>query len=255
MRLELFTVDELPLIQKGDDIAAMVCERTELEDHDCVVVASTIVAKAEGSRILKSEVVPSERAVNIAKRQGKSPALVQAVLDRSADVLVDHPLLLVENHNGHVSINAGIDDSNVESEYFLELPRDPDASARAIGERIYAISGKDVSVIVTDTNGRAFKIGQTGVAVGIYHMHPIRNWRGEKDLFGKELEITEEAVADEVASAANLLMGEAAGGYPVVIVRGYEHHTADDVSVKEMYRPVNGDIIRKSLRCLRQSSD
>ncbi|WP_048204495.1 coenzyme F420-0:L-glutamate ligase [Methanococcoides methylutens] len=255
MRMELFTVEDLPLIQKGDDIAAMICERTELEDHDCVVIASTIVAKAEGAMVLKSAVVPSERAMNIAKRLGKEPALVQAVLDRSANVIVEFPLLLVENLNGHVSINAGIDDSNVEDNYFLELPHDPDASAKAIGEEIANICGRDVSVIITDTNGRAFKIGQTGVAVGAYHMHPIRNWRGEKDLFGKELEITEEAVADEVSSAANLLMGEAAGGYPVVIVRGYEHHTTDDVSVKEMYRPENEDIIRKGLRCLRQSSD
>lgn len=253
MRMELFTVDDLPLIQKGDDLAAMICERTELEDHDAVVIASTIVAKAEGAMVLKSDVVPSERAINIAKRLGKDPLLVQVVLDRSVEELVEYPLLLVENLNGHVGINAGIDDSNVEDDYFLELPKDPDASAKGIGKRIADLCGRDVSVIITDTNGRAFKIGQTGVAVGVYRIHPIRNWRGEKDLFGKELEITEEAVADEIASAANLLMGEAAGGNPVVVVRGYDHHTTDDITVKEMYRPDNEDIIRKGLRCLRQS--
>ncbi|WP_371413328.1 coenzyme F420-0:L-glutamate ligase [Methanococcoides sp. NM1] len=255
MRMELFTVDGLPLIKKGDDLASMICECTELEDHDAVVIASTIVAKAEGAMVLKSDVVPSERAISIAKRIGKDPALVQVVLDRSVEELVECPLLLVENLNGHVSINAGIDDSNVEDNYFLELPHDPDGSAKTIGERIADRCGKDVSVIITDTNGRAFKIGQTGVAVGVYRMHPILDWRGEKDLFGNELEITEEAVADEIASAANLLMGEAAGGNPVVIVRGFDLHTRDDVSVKEMYRPDNEDIIRKGLRCLRQSSD
>lgn len=253
--MELFTVDDLPLIQKGDNLAAMICERTELEDHDCVVVASTIVAKAEGAMVLKSDVKPSERAISIADRLGKDPSLVQLVLDRSVEVLVDYPLLLVENLNGHVSINAGIDDSNVEDDYFLELPPDPDTSAKAISQDIAEVSGRDVIVIITDTNGRAFKRGQTGVAVGVYRMHPIMNWCGEKDLFGKELEITEEAVADEIASAANLLMGEAAGGYPVVIVRGYKIHTKDDVSVKEMYRPENEDVIRKGLRCLRQFSN
>ncbi|WP_445474249.1 coenzyme F420-0:L-glutamate ligase [Methanococcoides methylutens] len=255
MRMELFTVDGLPLIKEGDDLAAMICERTELEDHDAVVIASTIVAKAEGAVVLKNDVVPSERAISIADRAGKDPVLIQVILDRSVEELVEHPLLLVENLNGHVSINAGIDDSNVEKDYFLELPQDPDGSAKSIGEGIADLCGKDVSVVITDTNGRAFKIGQTGVAVGLYRMHPIRNWRGENDLFGKELEITEEAVADEIASAANLLMGEAAGATPVVIVRGFDHHTKDDVSVKEMYRPDDGDIIRKGLRCLRQSSD
>ncbi|KGK99130.1 F420-0--gamma-glutamyl ligase [Methanococcoides methylutens] len=255
MRMELFAIDGLPLIKKGDDLAAMICERAELEDHDSVVIASTIVAKAEGAMVQKSDVVPSQRAINIAKRLGKDPVLVQLVLDRSSDVIIEFPLLLVENLNGHVSINAGIDDSNVDTDYLLELPHDPDASAKGIGKRIADLCGRDVSVIITDTNGRAFKIGQTGVAVGVYHMHPIRNWQGEKDLFGKELEITEEAVADELAGAANLLMGEAAGGIPVVIVRGFEYHTKDDVSVKEMYRPDNEDIIRKGLRCLRQSSD
>ncbi|MGM0771909.1 MAG: coenzyme F420-0:L-glutamate ligase, partial [Halobacteriota archaeon] len=168
--MELFTVDDLPLIQKGDNLAAMICERTELEDHDCVVVASTIVAKAEGAMVLKSDVKPSERAISIADRLGKDPSLVQLVLDRSVEVLVDYPLLLVENLNGHVSINAGIDDSNVEDDYFLELPPDPDTSAKAISQDIAEVSGRDVIVIITDTNGRAFKRGQTGVAVGVYRM-------------------------------------------------------------------------------------
>ncbi len=251
--MELFTVDDLPFIKEGDDIAAMICERTQLDSRDVIVIASTIVAKAEAAMILKDTITPSEHAVAMAKKCGTDPALVQVVLDNSVEQLVEFPVLLVENLNGHVSINAGIDDSNVEDEYFLEMPHDPDGSAKAIGMRINELCGKDVSVIITDTNGRAFKIGQTGVAVGVYGVHPIKNWRGEKDLFGKVLEITEEAVADEVASAANLLMGEAAEGTPVVIVRGLDLYSSDDVSVKEMYRREGEDIIRKGLKCLRHS--
>lgn len=246
-------MDDLPLIKEGDDIAAMVYERTQLESRDVIVIASTIVAKSEAATILKDTITPSERAVAMAKNCGTDPALVQVVLDNSVEQLVEFPVLLVENLNGHVSINAGIDDSNVDDKYFLEMPHDPDGSAKAIGMRINELCGNEVSVIITDTNGRAFKIGQTGVAVGVYGVHPIKNWRGEKDLFGKVLEITEEAVADEVASAANLLMGEAAEGTPVVIVRGLDLYSSDDVSVKEMYRREGEDIIRKGLECLRHS--
>lgn len=253
MKMELFTVDDLPLIKEGDNIAAMICERTQLESHDVVVIASTIVAKSEAATVLKGAIIPSERAVAMAKKCGTDPALVQVVLDNSVEQIVEFPVLLVENLNGHVSINAGIDDSNVGDKYFLEMPHDPDGSAKAIGMHVAELCGKDVSVIITDTNGRSFKIGQTGVAVGVYGVHPIKNWRGEKDLFGKVLEITEEAVADEVASAANLLMGEAAGGTPVVIVRGLDLYSSDDVSVKEMYRREGEDIIRKGLKCLRHS--
>ncbi|WP_442920349.1 coenzyme F420-0:L-glutamate ligase [Methanococcoides sp.] len=253
MKMELFTVDDLPLIKEGDNIAAMICERTQLESHDVVVIASTIVAKSEAATVLKGAIIPSERAVAMAKKCGTDPALVQVVLDNSVEQIVEFPVLLVENLNGHVSINAGIDDSNVGDKYFLEMPHDPDGSAKAIGMHVAELCGKDVSVIITDTNGRSFKIGQTGVAVGVYGVHPIKDWRGEKDLFGKVLEITEEAVADEVASAANLLMGEAAGGTPVVIVRGLDLYSSDDVSVKEMYRREGEDIIRKGLKCLRHS--
>lgn len=250
LKLEAFTVDNIPLIKKGDDLVAMICENTEIRDNDIVVIASTIVSKSEGRTFTLDDIIPSQRALNIARKNGEDPRFIQAVLDRSKEVLVESPILLVETLNGHVCIKAGIDDSNVEDGVLLELPADPDASAKLIVEGILKITSKRVSVIITDTNGRAFKIGQTGVSVGLSNIAPIKNWCGEKDLFGKVLEITEEGVADEIAGMANLLMGEGNGGNPIVIIRGLEMYVDSDVTIKETYRPDDMDVIRKGLRSL-----
>nr|WP_091934570.1 coenzyme F420-0:L-glutamate ligase [Methanolobus profundi] len=247
--MNAFTVENIPMIKEGDDIASFICERTDIENNDIVVIASTIVSKAEGRMFRLEDLVATEDAKRIADKLRLDPRFVQAVLDRSHEVLVEFPILLVETDNGHVCIKAGIDDSNVDEGYLADLPTDPDKSAGDIGERIEEITGKNISVIVTDTNGRAFKIGQTGIAVGVYQIHPIRNWKGEKDLFGNILEVTEEAIADEIAGAANLLMGEGDGGYPVVIVRGLELRSQEG-SIKEMYRSEREDIIKKGLRSL-----
>lgn len=251
--MEAFTVDNVPLIKAGDDIAAIICENTELMDNDIIIVASTIVAKAEGRMFRLEDISPGDEAIRIAQEHQMEPCFVQAVLDRSREVLIESPIFLVETNNGHVCIKAGIDASNVDNGFLADLPEDPDASAADIGKRIEHITGRKISVIITDTNGRAFKIGQTGVAVGLYRIHPIKNWKGEKDLFGNILQITEESVADEIAGAANLLMGEGDGGYPVVILRGLELRSDDTASVKEMYRESGQDVIRKGLRDLKQA--
>ncbi|MDI3540031.1 MAG: coenzyme F420-0:L-glutamate ligase / coenzyme F420:gamma-L-glutamate ligase [Methanolobus sp.] len=252
MKMEAFTVENVPLIRAGDDIAAIICENVELMDNDIIIIASTIVAKAEGRMFRLGDIVPGDEARRIAHEHQTDSRFVQAVLDRSRDVLIEWPIFLVETKNGHVCIKAGIDASNVDSGFLADLPEDPDLSAANIGKRIEEITARKISVIVTDTNGRAFKIGQTGVAVGLYRIHPIRNWKGKKDLFGNILQITEESVADEIAGAANLLMGEGDGGYPVVVLRGLEMRSDDPASVKEMYRESGQDIIRKGLRSLKQ---
>jgi coenzyme F420-0:L-glutamate ligase/coenzyme F420-1:gamma-L-glutamate ligase len=249
LKLNAFTVDNIPLIKKGDDIASMICERTKIEDNDIIVVASTIVSKAEGRTFRLEDINAGEEAKRIAGMHGLDARFVQAVLDRSHEVLVEFPIFLVETNNGHVCIKAGIDESNVDKGYLAYLPPDPDLSAQMIGESIEKGTGKKISVIVTDTNGRAFKIGQTGIAIGVYSIHPIKNWKGQKDLFGNTLAITEEAVADEIAGAANLLMGEGDGGCPVVIIRGLELRSQDG-AVKEMYRSDREDVIKKGLRSL-----
>lgn len=248
--MEVFTVENVPLIKEGDDIAGIICENCNVMDNDVVVIASTIVAKAEGRMFRLEDIVAGEDAKTLAKRHGLDERFAQAVLDRSKEVIIDFPIILVDTNNGHTCIKAGIDDSNVEDGFLAELPEEPDASAKAIGESIEKLTGKKVSVVVTDTNGRAFKIGQTGIAIGVYRIHPIKNWIGKKDLFGKVLEITEEAIADEIAGAANLLMGEGDGGVPVAIVRGLEFYSDDETSIHEMYRSGKEDIIKKGLRCL-----
>ncbi|MBP1908067.1 coenzyme F420-0:L-glutamate ligase [Methanolobus bombayensis] len=249
MKIQVFTVENIPLIKEGDDIASIICENTTIEDNDIVVIASTIVAKAEGRMFRLEDIIPGEKALTIANKHNLDARFVQAVLDRSKEVLVDYPIFLVETQNGHVCIKAGIDDSNVNTGYLADLPSNPDESAGKIGTKVEKITGKRVSVILTDTNGRAFKIGQTGIAIGVYKIHPIKNWKGQKDLFGNILEITEEAIADEIAGAANLLMGEGDGGYPVVIVRGLQFRS-EESSVQEMYRSEREDIVKKGLRCL-----
>ncbi len=252
MKFEAIAVENIPLIHPGDDLPSIIYENIGLQDRDIVIVASTVVAKAEGETFRLEDITPGKMALEIAARNGKDARFIQAVLSRSREVLVEKPFMLVTTLAGHTCVNAGVDESNIEDGFLLYPPENPDASASRLGKELERLSGKKLSVIVTDTNGRAFKIGQTGAAIGIYKIKPVKHWIGEKDLFGKILEITEEAVADELAGAANLLMGEGAGGIPVVVIRGLEHYCEEDISIKEIYRPEEQDIIKKGLRCLQK---
>ena len=252
MKFEAITVENIPLIHTGDNLPSIICENLELQDRDIVIVASTIVAKAEGEVFRLEDITPGKIALEIASRNGKDARFIQAVLSRSREVLVENPFMLVTTLAGHTCVNAGVDESNIEDGFLLYPPVNPDASASRLGQELEKLSGKKLSVIVTDTNGRAFKIGQTGAAIGIYKMKPVKHWIGEKDLFGKVLEVTEEAVADELAGAANLLMGEGAGGTPVVVIRGFDYYCDEETFIKEMYRPEELDIIKKGLRCLQK---
>jgi coenzyme F420-0:L-glutamate ligase/coenzyme F420-1:gamma-L-glutamate ligase len=250
LKFEAIAVENIPLIHAGDNLPSIICENIELQDMDIVIVASTVVAKAEGEIFRLEDITPEKTALEIAARNGRDARFIQAVVSRSREVLVEKPFMLVTTLAGHTCVNAGVDESNIEKGFLLYPPENPDASASRLGQEIEKLSGKKISVIVTDTNGRAFKIGQAGVAIGIYKIKPVKRWIGEKDLFGKVLEITEEAVADELAGAANLLMGEGAGGIPVVVIRGLDHYCKENTSIKAIYRPEEQDIIKKGLRCL-----
>ena len=252
MKFEAIAVENIPLIQNGDDLPSIIFENIILQDRDIVIIASTIVSKAEGEAFRLEDITAGEKALEIAALNGKDARFVQAVLARSREVLVETPFMLVTTLAGHTCVNAGVDESNFENGFLLYSPQDPDSSAFRIGKRLEIISGKKLSVIITDTNGRAFKIGQTGVAIGIYKIKPIKCWIGETDLFGKTLEITEEAIVDELAGAANLLMGEGGGGIPVVVIRGLDYYFEDNAFIKEMYRPEEKDVIKKGLRCLQK---
>ncbi len=150
--------------------------------------------------------------------------------------------------NGSICVNAGIDHSNVDGhENILLLPDSPDESAKSIKETIFTITGKRVSVVITDTNGRAFRMGQTGAAVGIAGIRATKDWRGTTDLFGRVLEVKNEAIVDEIAGFSNILMGEGNGGTPIAIIRGLDMFY-EPGTIQELYRPENEDVIRKALK-------
>ena len=247
MIITAFTVENIPLIKAGDDIALIIIEKAKLKEHDIVVVSSTIVSKSEGRIISLEKVNATDKAKLIAKKNNTDPRFVQAVIDESQEILLVSPFLLVRIKNGSICVNAGIDHSNVEgSNNILLLPEDPDKSALELKRSIFEYTGKKVSVMITDTNGRAFRIGQTGAAIGCAGIRPTRDWRGTKDLFGRILEVKNEAVADEIAGFANILMGEGNGGTPIVIISGlglyHESH-----GIKELLRPEKEDVIRNAL--------
>ncbi len=250
MKATAFTIENIPLIKPGDDIGRLICERTKLEEQDIIVISSTIISKSENRILAMDEMKVTQSAKRIAKKNGNDPGFVQAVLDESEEILLESPFLLVRTKNGSICVNAGIDRSNVEGSFnILLLPASPDESARKIKDTIFAITGKKVSVVITDTNGRAFRIGQTGAAIGIAGIKPARDWRGTKDLFGRVLEVKNEAIADEIAGFANLLMGEGNGGTPIAVIRGLDLYD-ESGAIADLYRPEKEDVIRNALKSL-----
>ena len=236
-----YVIRGLPIIKEGDDIASLVKSLFDFQDGDVLCLASTIVAKSEGRFRELESYHPTDRAMEIARNVGKDPRFVQAVLDESVEVLLERPFLLVATRFGHVGVNAGIDQSNVGDARILLLPEDPSASAK----RLRAELGKDCAVIITDTCGRPFRSGVAGVAIGWAGIAALRDWRGEQDLHGKALEITLEAIVDEIAAMANLLMGEAGDGTPAVVFRGLKYPRSGGDSV---FMAEDKDVIRPHLR-------
>jgi coenzyme F420-0:L-glutamate ligase/coenzyme F420-1:gamma-L-glutamate ligase len=238
MSTEVRAVENVPRLSEGDELASYLPG-----DADLVAVASTAVSKAEGRVRALDSYEPSERAQDIAGRLGdKDPRFAQAVLEESTELLIEEPFLLSVTQFGHIAPNAGIDRSNVKGEESVVLlPKSPQESAQHLQDAL------GTPVVVTDTCGRPFRRGQTGVAVGWSGLGALRDWRGEEGLHGHELEATEEAVVDEVASFANALMGEGGDGTPAVAFYGIEdlvRSSDDDV----LFRPEEDDIVRSALR-------
>ena len=244
--METFAVEGLPEIREGDDLAGLVEERVDLEDGDVLCVASTVVSKAEGRKADLSAFPASERAESIADRlesvtgDSKDPRFAQAVLEESEELLTEAPFLLAVTRFGHVTVNAGIDRSNVPGADLLLLPESPTDSAARLS------SALSVPVVVTDTSGRPFRYGQRGVAVGWSGLPAARDWRGESDRDGRELGVTVQAVVDELAAAANLVAGEGGGGTPAVVVRGWSF--GDHAGSDDLFRREADDIVREALR-------
>ncbi len=245
--LRAIPVAGLPEVTEGMAIGELIAARAELADGDVVVVSQKVVSKAEGRVRRLSSVLPGGEARRLAAVLGKEPALVELILEESSEVLrAERGVLIVETRHGFVCANAGIDSSNLpEADTVCLLPEDPDASARRIRSEIRAAAGATVAVVVSDSFGRAWRLGQAEVAIGCAGIAPLDDWRGRRDAGGRELEATVVAVADEVAAAADLVRGKASG-VPAAIVRGLDRYVTEDdgPGAVALRRPHDEDLFR-----------
>jgi coenzyme F420-0:L-glutamate ligase/coenzyme F420-1:gamma-L-glutamate ligase len=245
VNIELHAVEGLPEIRPGDDLAQLIVGAApHLRNGDVVVVAQKVVSKAEGRLRDLADVNPSERARELARRLAADPRLVQVILDESTRVVRDDRVLIVETRQGFVCANAGVDRSNVAGDDTVcLLPLDCDASARSLHERINALSEARVGVVVSDTFGRAWRMGLVNVALGVAGIPAVLDYRGRPDDFGMPLQATVVALADELAAAAELLMGKTRR-VPVVVVHGLEVFEGPSGSGQELVRPEELDLFR-----------
>jgi len=250
--LRITALDAFPDVRPGDDLARLVVERTRtcgiaVADGDVFVVAQKVVSKAEDRYVDLAGVVPSERAVALSRTTGKDPRLVEVILcDAQRVVRAVRDVLIVEHRLGFVMANGGVDQSNVgdvPSGRVLRLPADPDASAARLRDALQASFGMRLGVIVNDSFGRAWRLGTVGVAIGVAGMPSIVDRRGDRDRYGRDLRATVIGYADEIASAASLVMGQADEGQPVVVVQGL-HWTAPDSTAAGIVRPPAEDLFR-----------
>ncbi len=249
--IKIIPIENLPLIVEGDKLGKLIVQAAEKQgtpvlENDIVIVTHKIVSKTEGQTINLNEVVPSEQAKELALKTRKDPALVEMILRETKEIVRLGPnSIITENMNGAICANAGIDKSNVAGEKnVILLPKHPDESATKIRNEIKELTGYEVAVIISDTNGRPLRMGEINVAIGVAGIRPTRDRRGEKDLFGYILHVKQTAVADELASAAELVIGQANEAVPVAIIRGYTYQIAENVSAKSLMRPKAVDFFR-----------
>jgi coenzyme F420-0:L-glutamate ligase/coenzyme F420-1:gamma-L-glutamate ligase len=250
--LTLTALEGIPTIAPGMDLAAVIREAAErtsivLQDGDVLVVAQKIVSKAEGRLVCLADVVPSERAREVAPRCDKDPRLVELILREATEIVRCRPgVIIVAHRRGWVMANAGIDASNVEaagSDTVLLLPEDPDASAARLRAGLRDACGVDLGILVNDSFGRAWRLGTVGVAIGVAGLPALLDLRGWTDRTGRALRVTEVGVADEIAAAASLLMGQAGEGRPVIHVRGFPYARREGAAA-ELVRPRQLDLFR-----------
>ena len=251
--ISLFPVLNFPLIHPGDDLPALIVEHLAaqgetLQPGDILVLAQKIVSKAEGRLVRLDDVTPSAQAREIADLVGKEARHIQVILDDSKEIIrVRRGLFVVEQNSGWICANAGVDRSNIEpedGEILAMLPADADASATTLAARLGALTGVTPAVIINDSHGRAWRVGTCGVAIGCAGLPPVWNQRGLHDLFGYELQSSEECIADELAAAASLIMGQSNEGRPVVVIRGYQVPNAPIAPAKSIQRPAQMDAFR-----------
>jgi coenzyme F420-0:L-glutamate ligase/coenzyme F420-1:gamma-L-glutamate ligase len=239
--ISITPVEGLPEIREGDDLAALIAERAELRDGDVLVVAQKAVSKAEGRVVRLADVEPSDQALDLAA--GEDPRRLEVILRESARLVRTRPpLVIAETKHGFVCASAGVDASNApEPDTVVLLPEHPDESAARIRERLRELTGADVGVIVSDSFGRAWRQGTTDVAIGLAGVRPLVDLKGERDPAGYELHATVIAIADELASAAQLVLGKTAG-IPAAIVRGFD--ARGEGCARDLVMPAERDLFR-----------
>ena len=252
-QLVLTALEGVPTIRLGDDLADIILRSAAhtgiaLKDGDILVVAQKIVSKSEGRFVKLNEVRPSAEARALAAQSAKDPRVVELILRESVEVVRVRPGVIIAAHRlGFVMANAGIDASNVEhapgEEIALLLPENPDASAGSLRNRIRAVHGVDLGIIINDSFGRAWRLGTIGTAIGVAALPGLLDLRGRPDRIGRRLQVTDVGIADELASAASVLMGQAAEGRPIIHVRGFPYERREG-SAAEIIRPRDQDLFR-----------
>jgi coenzyme F420-0:L-glutamate ligase/coenzyme F420-1:gamma-L-glutamate ligase len=248
-RLELLGLDGLGEIRAGDSIGDLICDLCQrheisLRSDDVLVVAQKIISKAEGRLLSLDGIDPSARAVKLGRELSKEPELVEVILGESRRIVRSGGrALIVETRHGFVCANAGVDQSNVGLKQVTLLPQDPDRSARQLRKAIHQRTGIRPGVVISDSFGRPWRLGTVDVAIGIAGIAPIKDERGMHDRYGYQLKAAVSAVADEIAAAAELVMGKREN-IPVVLVRGYDLETKEDGSARELLRPETEDLFR-----------
>jgi coenzyme F420-0:L-glutamate ligase/coenzyme F420-1:gamma-L-glutamate ligase len=249
-RVELIALLDFPEVRPGDFLPELVaaCARKNgiaFANNDILVVAQKVVSKAEGQSRMLSDVVPSGEALRLGGETGKDPRVVELILQESVSVVRQtNNLIITENRLGIVMANAGIDQSNIDEGYALLLPKDPDASANAIRDHLRDHCRSEVGVVIADSIGRAWRNGIVGHAIGVAGICALLDLRGKVDRNGRELRVTEVAIADEIAAAGSMLMGQAAEGKPVVLVRGFRGIPGTSSGARALLRRRELDLFR-----------
>ena len=245
MSIQIIPVKIKEDIQPSDDIVALILSssKSSINDGDVIVISQKIISKKEGRVVNLNSIIPSELSVGISSAYEKDPRLVEAILSESKRIVrMEHGVIIVETNHNFICANAGIDESNVEKGFATLLPVDPDKSAKKIRDAVLQITGKNTAVIISDTFGRPFRLGQTDHAIGIAGIESIKNYEGKSDTFGKIMRVTAIAIVDELCAAAELVMGKTEKS-PAAIIKNYSFESKND-SISSIIRDEDEDLFR-----------
>ena len=245
MSIQIIPVKIKEDIQPSDDIVALILSssKSSIDDGDVIVISQKIISKKEGRVVNLNSIIPSELSVGISSAYEKDPRLVEAILSESKRIVrMEHGVIIVETNHNFICANAGIDESNVEKGFATLLPVDPDKSAKKIRDAVLQITGKNTAVIISDTFGRPFRLGQTDHAIGIAGIESIKNYEGKPDTFGKIMRVTAIAIVDELCAAAELVMGKTEKS-PAAIIKNYSFESKND-NISSIIRDEDEDLFR-----------